>query len=791
MFAEIAIPINHPKTFTYQIHENLNPQIGQRVLVPFQYKLRTGIIVSFPETISFDPAKIKDVAEIIDDEPLVTAELLELARWISKYYFCPLGIVLKAMLPAGCKVESISKVSLKKSDTNNPNFHKLISFLQEKGTPVSISGLKNLNINSIFKTVLEMEEKGLIEIERSYKRKDPTRVENFIKIIGIPEGIKLTSRQSELYELLKKKNKPIAVRDIKGRFAYTIIKKLEEKKLVKKIKKKVQTNFFEHIEKIPAIVYDLTTQQLQVMEQIGEAIASEKYQTFLLHGVTASGKTEIYIRSMKDVIARGKKAILLIPEIALTPQTVERFYAHFGDDVAVLHSRQSDRERYYFWKAIRDNKKKIVIGPRSVIFAPLPNIGLIIVDEEHENSYKQSGQNPVYNGRDMAVLRGRMNDALVILGSATPNLETYFNVLKNKYKLLEMTKKVKNQFKPEFQIVDMKREKDHTEIFSQDLKNAIEDRLNKKEQIILFQNRRGYASYVQCVKCGYVFQCTDCNISLTYHAHKRSVVCHYCGKSNPMPQKCPKCGSRIFNFGSPGTEKIEQNLTYLFPKARIARMDRDTTTKKDSHQIIFTKVKNQYIDILLGTQMIIKGLDFPNVTLVGIISADVNLNLPDFRAAERNFQHITQVAGRTGRSEKKGKVILQTYNPNHYSIQYGKTQDFKAFFDYEISLREKLHYPPYTKLVRLLFQMGDEEKLKEVVYKARRDLKKYDNSNQIIILGPVTAPITKIRKQFRYHIVVKAFSTHAVFDFISWFKKNIKIPNYIKLTIDVDPVSLL
>ncbi len=337
----------------------------------------------------------------------------------------------------------------------------------------------------------------------------------------------------------------------------------------------------------------------------------------------------------------------------------------------------------------------------------------------------------------------------------------------------------------------MKEEKDHTEIFSQKLKDAIESKLKKKEQILLFQNRRGYASYIQCVKCGYVFHCKDCNISLTYHSRNRKAVCHYCGNSRPMPKKCPECEGLIFNFGSPGTEKIEQNLRLIFPTARIARMDRDTMTRKDSHKIVFEKVKNGKIDILLGTQMIIKGLDFPNVTLVGIISADVNLNLPDFRAAERNFQHITQVTGRTGRSEKKGEVILQTYNPNHYSIQFGKTQNFKKFFDYEVKLRKKLHYPPYTKLVRLLFKLENKDRLKKIVFQIRRKLKKYEKSENIIILGPVIAPISKIRKKFRYHIIIKVSNPTEISRFIFWFKQNIDVPSYIKLSIDVDPVSLL
>ncbi|MGC9338074.1 MAG: replication restart helicase PriA, partial [Candidatus Cloacimonadia bacterium] len=395
------------------------------------------------------------------------------------------------------------------------------------------------------------------------------------------------------------------------------------------------------------------------------------------------------------------------------------------------------------------------------------------------------------NGRDVAVMRGKLNNALVILGSATPSLDSYYNVKKGKYQLLEMRERIQNQILPAITIVDMRQEKDHKEIFSQLLKDKIEDRLKKKEQTILFQNRRGYASYIQCVKCGHVFQCKNCNISLTYHSYNNRMVCHYCGYNTLLPRQCPNCGGYIYNFGLPGTEKIEKNLEFLFPTARIARMDTDTTQKKQSHQLILDKVKNGYVDILLGTQMIIKGLDFPNVTLVGIISADVNLNLPDFRSAERNFQHITQVAGRAGRSEKKGEVVVQTYNPMHYSIQFAQKHDFNAFAKHELALREKLHYPPFTKLARLLFMLNNQKRLRDYMNKIRRPARKFDGSSEIIVLGPVSAPISKIRGNYRYHIVLKAKDKKAISRYIEWFDKNIKLPTYIKTHIDIDPISLL
>jgi len=793
MFVEIAIPINNPNTFTYKVSEKLHPQIGQRVLIDFNYRLQTGIIIGFPEKIDFEPEKVKEIKEIIDEKPIrqLTDELFQLAKWISKYYFCPIGLVLKAMLPAGLNVNTIQKITLKNENFTDLQYKKIIDFLKKSGQPVNIQVLSQQKIPSLFKTLLEMEKKNIIEIERSYKRKIEKKTVNCLTLTEKKATTDLTSKQRELYEFLKSEERTIPVSEIAKKFSYSIINKLREKGLVNLVKKEVYPDIFESINKFSPPQFELTGEQDSIVSEIQKAISLKKFQTFLLHGVTSSGKTEVYIRVMKKVLTKGKTAIMLIPEISLTPQTVERFYAHFGDDIAVIHSKLSDRERLYSWNKINRSKKKVVIGVRSAIFAPLKNIGLIIVDEEHENTYKQTERNPLYNGRDMAVLRGKLNNAVVILGSATPSLESYYNASQNKYQLLEMKERVQNQILPELTIVDMRQEEDHTEILSQLLKDKIEDRLAKKEQIILFQNRRGYASYVQCVKCGKVFQCKNCNISLTYHSYNNRMVCHYCGYNQALPKKCPECGGYIFNFGSPGTEKIEKNLEFLFPTARIARMDTDTTRGKQVYQRVFDKVRNGYIDILLGTQMIIKGLDFPNVTLVGIISADVNLNLPDFRAAERNFQHITQVAGRTGRSEKKGEVIVQTYNPKHYSIQFAQKQDFIGFTEHELGLRKKLHYPPFTKLVRLLFTLNDMNKLKKIVFAIRREIRRFERSDEIIILGPVAAPLSKIRKQYRYHIVVKAKDRNAVYKFIGWFKNNVKIPSYIKMQIDMDPVSLL
>ncbi|MCD6330500.1 MAG: primosomal protein N' [Candidatus Cloacimonetes bacterium] len=791
IFIELALPINIKDTFTYSCSKNMAPKIGQRIIVDFNYRMQTGIIIGLPEKPAYDEAKIKDIHEIIDEKPLINKELLTFAEWISKYYRCPIGLVFKAMLPAGINVNTIQKIVLKKSETQNKDFLKIIKYLEKDGNSCSIEELKHSKISPLYKNLLEMEEHGLIEIERHYKRKIQKKVVNCISLLSGTTDETLSPKQEELLKFLQKQSGPIFMADISKEFSYSIINKLKEKNIIEIYKQEIYPDIFSDITQHEPVTLELTEEQTEVLGKLEARIDEQTFHAFLLHGVTSSGKTEVYIRAMKKALSHGKTAIILIPEISLTPQTVERFYSHFGDIIAVLHSKLSDRERLHYWNLLKKGEKKIVIGPRSALFAPLENIGLIIVDEEHENTYKQHERPPLYNARDMAVLRGKLNNAVVLLGTATPYLESYFNTQNEKYSLLKMTKRVKNQILPKLTVVDMREEEDHTEIFSKLLKDKIEDRLKKKEQILLFQNRRGYASYVQCVKCGHVLQCKDCNISMTYHSRNKKIKCHYCGYERSMPRKCPECGGYIFNFGSPGTEKIEQNLKFLFPTARIARMDTDTTSKKSSFQNIFDQVRNGYIDILLGTQMIIKGLDFPNITLVGIVSADVNLNLPDFRASERNFQHIIQVAGRAGRSDKEGEVIVQTYNPKHYSIQYAQKHNFLGFYEYELNLRRELHYPPFTKLVRILFLLNNEERLRSFMDEIRYKIVQYPQKNKLIILSPTPAPISKIRKQYRYHIIIKAEHQVNINRFIEWFQGNVKIPNYIKMQTDIDPISLL
>ncbi|RLC46520.1 MAG: primosomal protein N' [Candidatus Cloacimonadota bacterium] len=801
MFVEIALPIPSTKgkdTFIYNtFHKKENILIGQRVLVNFNGKLQTGIIVNFPKQITFDKNKIKTILELIDDKPILNKDLLLFANWISQYYLCSIGITLKALLPTGLQVNTVRKVKLS-TNVRNENFpEKLWNFLKNFNDFINLSEIKNkVQIKSFYKTIELLEQQGDIEVERNYKRKVEKKTVNFVHIIKSQQflvdeqRLKLTNKQNDLYQKIKNKEKPFPLAEIAKDFSYSIVQKLKELNLIRIYKQEVYPDIFNNIIRQPIKKFTLTQEQNSIIKNIEDAICKNDFKCFLLYGITGSGKTEIYIRIIKYALDLGKNAILLIPEISLTPQTVERFYSHFPNQIAVIHSKLNDRERLYVWRNIRDGKKRIVIGARSAIFAPIENIGIIVVDEENDSSYKQSDVNPRYNARDMAVVRAKLNSAVVLLGSATPSLESYQNTKEKKYEIVKLTERVKHQKLPKVQIIDLRNGIGQGEIFSKLLKDKIEERLHNKEQVILFQNRRGYASFVQCIKCGTLFTCKNCDISLNYHSYNQKMVCHYCGYTEDVPRKCPECGSYLFNFGAAGTQKIEKKLALLFPSARITRMDADTTQRKHSHQQIFEKMKNGYIDILLGTQMITKGLDFPNVTLVGIVLADTNLNLPDFRSAERTFQLITQVAGRAGRSEKKGEVVVQTYNPNHYAIRFATQQDFDGFAEYELNLRKKLNYPPFSFMIRILFTYQDKKRLENIIQQVKHKVHNYRNP-QIIILGPISAPLTKIKNKYRYHLIIKSKNRNAGKHFINWFNENCNIPSYIKMQIDVDPISLL
>ena len=538
----------------------------------------------------------------------------------------------------------------------------------------------------------------------------------------------------------------------------------------------------------------LNPDQATALQAIQAAIDSDRRELFLLHGVTGSGKTEVYMQAMASVLDRDKRVIVLVPEISLTPQTVSRFVGRFGGRVAVLHSNLSDGERYDQWQQIRGGAADIVVGPRSAIFAPFPNLGLIVIDEEHETSYKQDTAQPFYHARDVAVKRSELANCPLILGSATPSLESFYCAQQEEYTLLELPSRVSNIGMPPVEIVDMREEikRGNRTIFSTVLRSTIEERLSKSEQIILFLNRRGYSTHVFCRTCGYAERCDSCSISLTFHFHTKRMGCRHCGYERPTPQVCPECGSMYIRYFGLGTEQVEQEVVKAFPTARVRRMDADSTTRKDAHQQILDVFKSGDIDILVGTQMIAKGLDFPNVTLVGVISADTALNLPDFRAGERAFNLLTQVAGRSGRSEAGGNVIVQTYMPEHYSIQAAQGHDYLRFYHEEIGYREALLYPPLSHAATILLRGEVEEEVIQTANHLLDQLETFKSGRfpSVEIRGPVPAPLAKIRNKFRWHFLLRSEDVEELRELIQCAVTETS-PTNIDLIVDIDPISVL
>jgi len=529
-------------------------------------------------------------------------------------------------------------------------------------------------------------------------------------------------------------------------------------------------------------------EQKLALDCITNSIDARIHRVFLLHGVTGSGKTEVYLQSIAHALELGLSSIILVPEISLTPQTVARFKARFGDKIAVLHSRLLGSKRISEWHRISSGAAQIVIGPRSAVFAPLKNLGLIVVDEEHETSYKQEDV-PRYNARDVAIKRAELSKAIVILGSATPSLESFYAAKNGKFTLIELPERIDSRLLPAVDIVDMREEMTRAKkipIFSQKLKEWIEKDIAEKKQVILFLNRRGFSTFINCRKCGYVIKCKRCSVSLTYHFDKKKLVCHHCNFNMAPPEICPECNASYLKYWGLGTEKVESEAHRLFPQASIARMDTDATHKRGAHNKILLKFKDAHLDILIGTQMIAKGLDFPKVTLVGVISADTALNLPDFRSAERTFNLLTQVAGRAGRGDLGGRVIIQSYTPGHYSIQASKNHDYNTFYDKEISLRKELYLPPFCHMVSLTLRGRKEERVFKASYNLKSSLEKETKSKNIEILGPAPAPISKMKGMYRWSIFLRSETAG---DITSILKKALdKNKNSgIIITVDVDP----
>ncbi|HUU30728.1 MAG TPA: primosomal protein N' [Phycisphaerae bacterium] len=737
-FVSVALPIGLDRLFTYALPERLRGQVrpGQRIRVPFGKGNRpaVGWIVGGVE--ATDLKSLKAVSDVVDAEPLLTDDLLDLAFWMSRYYVTPIGQVFEAILPAAVKQ------------------------------------------NAGYKTV-----QLVVRTEKAESEAD--RI--------------LSKQRRVLDRLAEAQGTPLAPRELARQAGCTpaVIKRLEAKGFVR-IETREVTDFardlFIELEEPKAI--HLTAEQalaLQRIKNLAVGPGTPGFGVVLLNGVTGSGKTEVYLRAIAEVVAAGQQAIVLVPEIALTPQTIRRFRERFTQ-VAVLHSNLSDAERHRQWRDIAEGRADVVIGARSAVFAPVRDLGLIVIDEEHENSFKQDTA-PRYHGRDVAIMRASLVGAAVVLGSATPSLESYYNAKTvEHYQESRLTQRVGGGTLPPVQIVDLRQEaaeRKGAHVLSRALEAAIAEAWRKQEQTILFLNRRGFSTHLFCVRCGHVEKCPDCDVGMTYHAKPGVLRCHYCGRKAEPPARCPACSAETVHYWGTGTQRVVEEVLQKFPDIRVGRMDTDAITKRGGHESILSAFRDGEVDILVGTQMVAKGLDFPNVTVVGVINADVALSLPDFRANERTFQLVMQVAGRAGRGPKGGRVFVQTFQPEHLAIQLAAQHDYESFAKDELESRRSRGYPPFGRLARIVVRSQSRQKAAEAIQRLAERLSEPARAAGIRILGPQPCPAAKLSRFWRYHVLLKAPTAKALLHLWDRVRGDLVPPGGIQMAVDVDPQSTL
>ena len=751
-FVEVALPLPLFQTFTYAVEEGLaNPvAIGSRVVVPLRNGKEIGVVVGLPD-VSPLKRKPKAVLESPDAEPAIGASLLELCKWMADYYIVPLGVTLRAVLPAAL------------TGAEDPHPARKTQRVVRLGVDIP----------------------SLLQRDKIFARARQQRtVFELVESLGGRTTVEQLTSQAE--------------------FSPSVLKSLEKRGYVIIENEEIERDPFSSRGGISATRLQPTPAQQTAVDAMAGA---GKGEVFLLHGITGSGKTLVYIELLRKIVdERGQTAIVLVPEIALTPQTVDRFRAAFGDRIAVLHSALSEGERYDAWLALKRGEKRIVVGARSAVFAPLENLGAIIVDEEHESSYKQ-GETPRYHAREVAIVRAKNEGAVTVLGSATPSLESWANAASGKFRLLTLPERVGGGKLPDVQVIDLRKLAtpytsmaqggiDYGAVIREPLHDAIVETMRRKEQSILLLNRRGYSSFVQCIDCGSVATCPHCSITLTHHRNPERLICHYClHKEDPRPD-CPRCGGRNLRQRGLGTQQVERLLSERFPSARIARMDFDTTSGKWAHTRILDRVGAGEVDILLGTQMIAKGLDFPNVTLVGVVDADVGINFPDFRASERCFQLLSQVSGRAGRGAKGGRVLIQTRLPSHHAVRYAVSHDYVSFVRDEMEGRVDPPYPPNVRLANIVFSGLVEDSTAKLAIHAGewlRELITTRAGEEVIVVGPAPCPIERIKSRWRWHVLLKTAHPGELTRVGRYFMERFEVPNtaQLRVTLDRDPVALL
>ncbi|MCF6137053.1 primosomal protein N' [Pseudalkalibacillus berkeleyi] len=753
------------KTFDYRIPEHLEEtiEVGMRVVVPFGPRKLTGFVIGLKET--SDLKRLKKIEDIVDPSPVLNQELIGLGKWIANSTLCFLHSAYQSMLPAAMKMNYSKRIYSINEAIELPDLPEQIRIQLDSDKGLDWAEAQKSG-KHIVRSIQSAIHNGNLEVKYEIRSKGKKKRHKVV-MVNIP-----TMELNAIYDDISRKAPKQAevIRYFIGNNETKIptqklmdetessratIKSLIDKQILLETEEEIYRDPYKDRQFERTVSLTLTEEQKESIKPILSDIENNQHETFLIHGVTGSGKTEIYLQSIEAVIQKGKEAIMLVPEISLTPQMVHRFKGRFGSEVAVLHSGLSVGEKYDEWRKIQRKEAKVVVGARSAIFAPFQNIGIIIIDEEHESSYKQE-ENPRYHARDIAIERGRFHQCPVVLGSATPTLESYARAKKGVYTLCTLHERVNQKALPTAEVVDMREElrSGNRSLFSTALFDRLKDRVDKGEQSVLLLNRRGYSTFVNCRDCGYVAQCPHCDISLTYHKRSNQLKCHYCGFEDKQPTECPECTSEHIRFFGTGTQKVEEELNKLMPEASVIRMDVDTTSRKGMHEKLLNAFAEQKADILLGTQMIAKGLDFPNVTLVGVLAADSMLHLPDFRSAERTFQLLTQVGGRAGRHILSGEVVIQTYTPEHYSIQLAQQHDFLTFYDKEMLMRKLHQYPPFYFLTLVTISHEELMYVVDVCEKITEVLKE-GLSEQAVILGPVASPIPRVKDRYRYQCVIK------------------------------------
>ena len=808
-YAEVAV--NSPgsrSTFCYSVPPGLNISAGQAVWVPFGSKVIQGIVLLLSDEPSVE--ETKEIAGIVTDFPLLSPIQIKLAQWISEYYFASLFDALALMLPPGFERRAITCFQLTDSQVDlplTPEQRQILHLIRRKGK-ISLAELEaEIGKRKARQITDQLLDRQLITktLELEKARVKPKMLP-YIKLIADGENIEAEKarldksrayKQAELLEFLTGQTQPISISELRKRLNCSLatIKALESRHLVSLERLRVRRDPLSHLSLTTSPAPVLTSSQQTAWGSIQDFIVKEARQSssppvFLLFGVTGSGKTEIYLRALAQVIAAGKRGICLIPEIALTQQTVERFANRFPGRVAVLHSGLSPGEQFDEWQWIMEGNCDVVIGPRSALFAPLASLGLIIIDEEHEWTYKQEDKSPRYHARDAAIKLAQLSDAVVILGSATPDIGSFHKAQQGEYHLIELKERITPRGYsplPEVGIVDLREElkAGNTSLFSRSLLAAMKETLAHGEQIVLFLNRRGTATFVRCRNCGFIFRCPRCSIALTYHSVEKRLICHRCRYSVPVPQSCSRCSRRNLRFLGIGTQRVEEEIRHFFPEARLLRWDRDVITRRYAHEELLKNFRDHKADVLIGTQMIAKGLDLPQVTLAGVINADTGLNFPDFRSSERTFQLLCQVAGRAGRGVKAGKVIIQTYSPDNYIIEAAARHDYLGFYYKEIDYRRRYNYPPFSQLVRLVYSHTNEELCRREAKRVNRlilDEKAREGIVDFNIIGPVPAFAFRARGRYRWQLFLRGPDSTRMLS-------RLTLPR--GWTIDVDPVGIV